>query len=114
LILSFLFVQMHCRVWFVVVSFFKRQIWRLRKGTASMGEEPEEDGGHIWVCGCRCVRAGLGLVSVRGLRWKPVGADEGRSVVVAGEGRDGDLWAARSLVRTTLLQLTVRTVLRGE
>jgi len=39
--------------------------------------------------------ASLGLVLARRLRWKPVGADEGRSVVVDGEGRGGDLWAGR-------------------
>jgi hypothetical protein len=49
LILSFLFVQIRSRVWFVVLSFFfKRWIWRLRKVTASMGEELKEDGGQIW------------------------------------------------------------------
>jgi hypothetical protein len=87
LILSFFFVQIRSRVWFVVSIFFKRQIWRLRKGTTSVGEELEEDDGQIWVCGRRCVRAGLGLVSVRRLRWKPIGVDEERSIVVDGEGR---------------------------
>jgi hypothetical protein len=69
-------------------------------------EELEEDGGQIWVCGRCCVRAGLGLVSAKRLRWKPVSADEGSSIVVNDEGIDGDLWAARSPA--------VRTVLRGE
>jgi hypothetical protein len=59
LILSFLFVQIRSRVWFVVISFFQLLIWRLRKGTASVQEELEEDGRQIWVCGRRCVRAGL-------------------------------------------------------
>jgi hypothetical protein len=45
-------------------------------------------------------------VSAKRLRWKPVSADEGSSIVVDGEGIDGDLWAARSPA--------VRTVLRGE
>jgi len=34
--------------------------------------------------------------------------------VVDDEGRDRDLWAARSPVRTALLQLMVRMVVRGE
>jgi hypothetical protein len=115
LILSYLFVQIRSRVWFVVLSFFfKQQIWRLRKGTTSVGEKLQEDDRHIWVYGRRCVQVGLGLVSARRLQWKPAGADEGRSVVVDDEGRDGDLWTARSLVRTVLLWLTMRTVLRGE
>jgi hypothetical protein len=80
----------------------------------SVGEELEEDGGQIWVYGRRCVQVGLGLVSARRLQWKPVGADEGISVVVDDDGKDGDLWVARSPMRTTLLRLTVRTMLRGE
>jgi hypothetical protein len=35
------------------------------------------------------------LVSAGRFWWMPVCADEGRSVVVDGEGRDGDLWAER-------------------
>jgi hypothetical protein len=49
LILSFLFVHIRSRVWFVVLSFFfKWRIWRLRNGTTSVGEELEKDGGQIW------------------------------------------------------------------
>ena len=39
----------------------------------------------------------------------PVYAEEGRSIVVNSQGKDKDLWAARSLVETALLQLTVKT-----
>lgn len=60
LILSAFFVQIRSRVWLVVLSFFfNRLIWRLRKGTTSVWEELEEDGGQIWVCGRLCVRASL-------------------------------------------------------
>ena len=66
---KFYFIQIRSRVWLVVLSFFfNRLIWRLRKGTTSVREELEEDGGQIWVCGRPCVRAGL--EEVGGLIWE--------------------------------------------
>ena len=50
------------------------------------------------------------LVSAGRLRWRLVYADEESSIVVDDEGRDGDMWATRSLVRTTLLQLMRETM----
>ena len=57
-------------------------------------------GNGQWICGRSEV----------GVDWEAlIYVDEERSVMVNGEGRDNDLWAAGSSVRTTLLRLTVKT-----
>ena len=44
------------------------------------------------------------LVLAGRLRWRLVCADEGRSVLVDGEGRDWDMWAASSPIRMALMR----------
>lgn len=48
-------------------------------------------------------------MSLERFRRRLVCADKGRSVVVDGKRRNGDLWVAGSLVRTMLLLLMVKT-----
>ena len=67
-------------------------------------EERLREGRHYWE---RDNNGSVGvqrLVLAGRLRWRLVCADEGRSVLVDGEGRDRDLWAASSPMRTTLMR----------